>query len=77
MRRMYYSHMRIAEAVNLVEKMADEPSRYGMRPEEGIALMVVLRFMNRVVRARTAIRSVAEALDVDLNQELLFDEKSA
>jgi hypothetical protein len=68
--------MRIAEAVHLVEKMAANPQRYGMLPEEGIALLIVLRFMNRVVRARTAIRSVAEALDVDLNQELLFDEKS-
>jgi hypothetical protein len=66
--------MRIAEAVELVEKMASEPSRYGMRPEEGIALLIVLRFIRRVVRARGAIRSVAEALDVDLNQELLFDE---
>jgi len=74
---MYCSGMRIAEAVDLVEKMANQPSRYGMRPEEGIALLVVLRFMNRIVRARSAIRSVAEALDVDLNQELLFDEKSA
>lgn len=73
---MYCRCMRITQAVNLVDKMANQPSRYGMRPEEGIALLIVLRFIRRVVGARAAIRSVAEALDVDLNQELLFGEKS-
>lgn len=69
---MYCSPMRIHEAVAVVKLMAEKPEKYGMRPEEAIALLVSSRFIMRVLTARSAIRSLAEAVGVDLNQEELF-----